>query len=108
MELKAKAPPLVYRFMIQRLKSMSILFHASEARYNFGHHVNIQLIKIPTSSYANATLRRWGHDFRRNMGEIIQALELIMLIQVSKGEPVKLLTTLFVFCAQSFISSRSG
>ena len=35
---------------------------ASQAQYNFGHHVNMQLIKIPTTSYVNATLKRWGHD----------------------------------------------
>ena len=32
----------------------------------FGHHVNMQLIKIPTTSYGNATLKRWGDDFKRN------------------------------------------
>ena len=26
----------------------------------------MQLIKIPTTSYVNATLKRWGHDFTRN------------------------------------------
>ena len=41
-------------------------FSASQAHYNFGHHVSMQLIKIPTTSYANATLKRWGHDFTNN------------------------------------------
>ena len=41
---------------------------ASQAQYNFGCHVNMQLIKIPTTSYANATLKRSGHDFTRNGG----------------------------------------
>ena len=39
--------------------------HAIQAQYNFGHHVNMQLIKIPTTSYVNAT-QIWGHDFKRN------------------------------------------
>ena len=39
---------------------------ARQAHYNFGHHVNMQLINIPTRSYANATLKTWGHDFTRN------------------------------------------
>ena len=38
---------------------------ASQAQYNFGHHVNMQLIKIPITSYVNAT-KRWGHDFTKN------------------------------------------
>ena len=39
--------------------------------------------------------------------EIIQTLDPTMFIQISKGEPIKLSTTHFVFCAQSFISSRN-
>ena len=39
--------------------------------------------------------------------EIIQTLVPIILSQMSKGEPIKLSTTLFLFCAQSFISSRN-
>ena len=43
-----------------------MVFRAIHAHYNFEHHVNMQLIKIPTTSYANATLKIWGHDFTRN------------------------------------------
>ena len=32
--------------------------HASQAQYNSGHHVNMQLIKIPTTSYVNVTRDR--------------------------------------------------
>ena len=39
--------------------------------------------------------------------EIIQTLEPIVLSQMSMGEPIKLSTNFFFFCAQSFISSRS-
>ena len=39
--------------------------------------------------------------------ENIQTIERIVLSQVSIGQPIKLTTTHFVFCAQSFISSRS-
>ena len=31
---------------------------ANQEQYNFGHHVNMQLIKIPTTSHVNATLKR--------------------------------------------------
>ena len=48
---------------------------ASQAQYNFVHHVNMQLIKIPTTSYVNATLNRWWDDFTRNGGGNIQTLE---------------------------------
>ena len=40
----------------------------------FGHHVNMQLIKIPTTSYVNATLKRWGHDFLSIRGGIFKPL----------------------------------
>ena len=53
--------------MFWRLKSIPMVFRASQAHYKFGHHVNMQLIKIPTTSYVNATLKRWGHDLTRNM-----------------------------------------
>ena len=33
---------------------------ASHAQYNFGHHVNMQLIKIPATIYVNATLKKMG------------------------------------------------
>ena len=57
----------------------------------------MQLIKIPTTSCVNATLKRWGHDFTRNREGSIQTIEPIGLIQMSMGEPIKLSTTLFVF-----------
>ena len=38
--------------------------------------------------------------------ENIQTLEPIVLSQMLKGNPIKLSTTHFVFCALSFISSR--
>ena len=47
---------------------------ASQAQYSFGHHVNMQLIKIPTTSYVDATLKRWGHDFTRNRGGLFKLL----------------------------------
>ena len=80
-------------------------YRASQAQYKLRHHVNMQLIKIPTTSYVNAT-KRWGHDFTRNRG-VIQPIDPIVLSQMSKGEPIKLSTFHFVFCAQSFIYSRN-
>ena len=35
-------------------------YRASQAQYNFGYHVNMQLIKIPTTSYVNTTLKEMG------------------------------------------------
>ena len=61
----------------------------------------MQFNKIPTTSYVNET-KRWGHDFTRNRGGNIQTLEPILLRQMSKGKPIRLSTTHFVFCAQSF------
>ena len=39
-ELKEKSPPLIYRFMFQRLKPVLMVFCASQERYN--HHVHMQ------------------------------------------------------------------
>ena len=47
---------------------------ASRWHSNFGHRVNMQLIKTPTTRYVNETLKRWGNDFIRNGGDI-QTLE---------------------------------
>ena len=41
-KLKEKGPPLIYRFMFRRLKSMPMVFFSSEAHYNYGHHVHMQ------------------------------------------------------------------
>ena len=41
---------------------------ASKAQYNFGHPVNMQLIKIPTTSYVNATLKEMGAWFPKDKG----------------------------------------
>ena len=41
-------------------------FSAIQTNYNFGRHVNMQLIKIRTTIYVNASLKRWGHDLTRN------------------------------------------
>ena len=48
--------------------------HASRWHSNFGHHANMQLIKTLTNNYANATLKRWEHDFTRNRGGIFKPL----------------------------------
>ena len=42
------------------------------------------------------TLRKWGHDFTWNRGDI-QTLEPMGKIQMSKGKPIKLSTTHFCF-----------
>ena len=65
---------------------MDLVFYVSEiridangsrsiqAQYNFGHHVNMELIQIPTTRYVNATLKRWGHDFTRNKAGVFKPL----------------------------------
>ena len=54
-------------------------------------HVNMKLIKIPTTIYVNATIKRWGHDFTRNKGRNIQTLEPYV-----KGKPHKAVNYLFL------------
>ena len=55
-------------FYVSAIKIDTDGYRASHALYNFGHHVNMQLIKIPTTSYVNATFKRWGNDFTKNRG----------------------------------------
>ena len=51
---------------------------------------------------------RWGHDFLRIRGGVgIQTFGPMGKSQMSKGEPIKLSITHFVFCAQSFNSARN-
>ena len=90
--------------MLRRLKSMPMVFRASQEHFNLDIKYICNLIKIPTASYVNATLKRWGRDFTRNGGDI-QNLKPMGKIQMSRGKPIKLLTTHFVLCAQS---SKSG
>ena len=40
-ELKAKSPTMDYCFMFQQLKSLPMVFLASQAHYNYGHHVHM-------------------------------------------------------------------
>ena len=69
---------------------MPMVFHASQTHYNFRHNVICNLIKIPTTSYVNATLKRWGHDFLRiRGGRGIQTSEAMGKNQLSKGKPIK-------------------
>ena len=63
---QGKEPTIDLAFYVSRIKIYGDGIRASHAQCNFGHHENTQLIKIPTTSYVNATLKRWGHDFTRN------------------------------------------
>ena len=63
---QGKGPTMDLVFYVSEIKINADGSCASKAQYNFGHHVNMQLLKIPTTSYSNATLKRWGHDFTRN------------------------------------------
>ena len=47
-------------FYVSEIKIDDDGSRASQAQNNFGHHVNMQLIKIPTTSYFNATLKEIG------------------------------------------------
>ena len=85
---------------------MDLLFYVSAIKINvdgyrtsqwhniFGHNVNMQLIKIPTTSYVNATLNIWGHDFTRNREGELFNLEPMGKIQMSKVKPIKWSTML--------------
>ena len=80
---------------------------ASHAHYKLRHHVNMQFNKIPTTSYAMQQ-RDGGRMISQGIGrKSIQTLEPIVLIQILIGEPIKISTTHFFLCTQSFISSRS-
>ena len=41
-EIKAKSPPLIFRFMFRRLKIDADGIFCEPTHYNFGHHVNVQ------------------------------------------------------------------
>ena len=53
------------------------------------------------------TLKRWMHDFTRNAEGDIQTLEPMEKSHMSKGKPIKMSTTHFVFLCQSLISARN-
>ena len=73
--------------MYQQLEIDTYGFHASQEHYKLGHHVNMQLIKIPTTSYAMQ--QEMGAWFSQGIGrEIIKTLETIVLIQMSLREPI--------------------
>ena len=67
-ELKAKAPPSIYRFMFWRLKTMSMVFCASQTHYNMDIMYICDLIKKPTTIYVNATLKEMGAWFPKDRG----------------------------------------
>ena len=80
-------------------------YRASQWKHIIWTSYKYAINKIPTTSYVNATLKRWGHDFTRNRGGVIQTLDPMGKRQVSKRKPIKLSTTHFVLCAHS---SKSG
>ena len=59
-ELKKKAPSLIYRFMFRRLKLMQMVFCSSHIIIMDTMYI-CKLIKIPTTNYVNATIMRRGH-----------------------------------------------
>ena len=65
--ISGQGPTMELSFYVRKLKSMPMVIMLADGIVYFGHHVNMQLIKIPTTSYVNATLKRWGDDFTRNM-----------------------------------------
>ena len=85
---------------------MHMIFALARHNVKLRYHVNMQLIKIPTTSYAMQQ-RDGGMISQGIWREIIQTIEPIVWSQMSMGEPIKLSTTFFVFCTQSFISSRN-
>ena len=62
---QGQGPTIDLVFYVSAIKIDTYGYHAIQTHYILRHHVNMQLIKIPTTSYVNAT-KRWGHDFTRN------------------------------------------
>ena len=70
--------------MYRQLKFDAYGSRASQAQYKLRHHVNMQFIKIPTTSYAMQ--QEMGGMLSRGIRrEIIQTLEPIVLRQMSMG-----------------------
>ena len=92
--------------MFRQLKSIPMVFCAIPAHYNLDIMYICNLIKIPTTSYVNATLKGWGHDFLRIREGDIQTFEPMGKIQMSKGKPIKMSTIFLVLFTQTFITTR--
>ena len=96
-ELKAKAPPSIQCFMFRRLKIVADSILCQLTHYNFGHHVNMQLIKNPQPAMSMQQIMRRGHDFLRiRWGWIFKPWGPMGKIQMSKGEPIK--TVNYLYC----------
>ena len=102
---QGKGPATYLVFYVSAIKIDANGYHASRCHHIIWASCKYGINKIPKTSYVNATLKKWGHDFTRNGGGGIQTLEPMGKIQMSKGKPIKLSTTHFVLCAQS---SKSG
>ena len=60
-------------FYVSEIKSDVNGSHASQVQYNFGHHVNMQLIKIPRTSYVN-NIEGMGGMISQGIGGIFKPL----------------------------------
>ena len=50
-------------------------YHARQWHHIIWTSCKYAINKIPTTSYVNATIKRWGHDFTKNReGEIFKPL----------------------------------
>ena len=76
-------------------------YGASQALHILRYHVHIQFNKNTTASYALQHERDGGMISQGIGRENVQNLEPMGKIQMSKGEPIKVLTTHFVFLCQS-------
>ena len=70
---------------------LAIKIDADGYRASRWHHIiwtsfKYAINKIPTTSYVNATLKRLGHDFTRNGGDI-QTLEPIGKVRCQRENP---------------------
>ena len=63
---QGKGPTMDLVFYVSAIKIDADGFSASQGHYIFDIMYICKLIKIPTTSYVNATLKRWRHDFTRN------------------------------------------
>jgi len=55
-------------FYISAIKIDTNGYHASRWRNIISTSCKYAINKIPTTSYVNATLKRWGHDFLKIKG----------------------------------------
>ena len=63
---QGKGPTTYLAFYVSTIKIDANGYHASQCHHIIWTSCKYAINKIPTTSYVNATLKRWRHDFTRN------------------------------------------